>query len=299
MQAKIKNVYFVINPASGKKEAVLSTINDSIKDIGINWKVFTTKKAGDAACVAKQAVGKKVDALAVYGGDGTLGEAVGGLINSDIPLVILPGGSANVLAAELGLSASLKEACSVFGGSFDVKKIDLGYFDNTYFTTRISFGFEAVVVEATNRKIKNKVGVLAYLFSAAEALKANKEVVYDLKIDGQKYKAQGLMCFVANAGNIGFANLCLDKHVDINDGLLDVVIIRKADISLLKSKLYKLLRKKIPDKLELVKHWQGKDISLYTNPKQPVQYDGEKLDKVPACIKVVPSAVKVLVPSKK
>jgi len=78
----------------------------------------------------------------VYGGDGTLMEAISGLIGSEIPLVILPGGSANVVATELGIPKDLQESCTLLvHGPLETKTIDVGQFDTRYFITGVSLGF--------------------------------------------------------------------------------------------------------------------------------------------------------------
>src|SRR5512143_3024271 len=97
----VKNIHIIINPAAGKREPALSIINSAMKEAGIKWEASITHQAGDGVRLAKAAAKEGIDALAVYGGDGTLMEASSGLMGSEIPLVILPGGSANVMATEL------------------------------------------------------------------------------------------------------------------------------------------------------------------------------------------------------
>jgi len=129
---------------------------------------------------------KVIDALAVYGGDGTLTEAIGGLIGSDVPLIILPGGTANVMAKELGIPLDLKEACGLLSQfPATLKSIDVGEFDKRYFVVGISFGFGADLVKGADRVTKNKFGILSYFLSAAEALMRTRKAVYHLNIDGQ------------------------------------------------------------------------------------------------------------------
>ena len=300
MEKKIKNIHIIINPAAGEEEAILPIINLSMKEAGITWEAFITHQAGDGIKFARAAVKEGVDALAVYGGDGTLMEAISGLIGSEIPLVILPGGSANVVATELGIPIDLKEACTLLGhGPLETKTIDVGQFDERYFITGISLGFGADLVKGADRETKNKIGILAYFLSAAAALKKTKRAIYHLKIDGQEYKLQGLTCIIANTGNLGFTKISLDKHIDISDGFLDVVILRKASLGLLKHIVVTLLKRERPHNLELVQHWQGKDISVTSTPKQTVQCDGEVLEEMPLHIKIIPGAIKVLVPKEK
>jgi len=300
MEKKIKNIHIIINPAAGEEEAILPVINVSMEEAGITWEAFITHHAGDAIKFAKAAVKKEVDALAVYGGDGTLMEAISGLIGSEIPLVILPGGSANVVANELGIPKDLKEACTLLGRSpLETRTIDVGQFDENYFITGISLGFGADLVKGADRKSKNRMGILAYFLSAAAALKITKKVMYHLNIDGQKYELEGLTCIIANVGNLGFTKISLDKHIDVSDGFLDVIIVRKANFNLLKHIAVTLLKRERPHNLELVRHWQGKNISISSTPQQTVQCDGEVLKKMPLHIRIIPGAIKVLVHKEK
>lgn len=299
MDKKIKNIRIIINPAAGIGESILPVINASMKEADIKWEASITHQKGDAIKFAKAAVIERVDALAVYGGDGTLAEAINGLIGSEIPLVILPGGSANVMANELGIPCNLKEACMLMShGPREIKTIDVGQIDKRYFIVGISIGFSADLVKGANRQTKNRIGILAYFFSAAAALKKLKLSQYRLKIDGQEHEVQGLTCIITNTGNLGFTKISLDKHIDISDGLLDVVVIRKANSSLFKLMLITLIKQERPDNFELVKHWQGKEINISSSRKQVVQCDGEVLEKIPFHIKIIPGAIKVLVPKK-
>ena len=296
----VKSIRVIINPAAGRREPVLSIINASMKEAGIKWEASITHQAGDAIHFAKAAAKEGIDALAVYGGDGTVAEAVGGLIGSELPLVILPGGSANVMATELGIPADLGEACAILShGPIKTRTIDVGQFDKRYFIVGVSLGFEADVVEGADRKAKNKMGILAYLLSAVRASKITKKALYHLKIDGQEHEVEGLTCLVTNTGNLGFSSVSFDKHIDVGDGFLDVVVVRKANLNLLRLAVVTLLKRERPDNLELVKHWQGRDISVSASPKQTIQCDGELLEKLPLHIKVVPGAIRVVVPKAK
>jgi len=299
MKNKIKNIRIIINPAAGIGESILPIINSSMKEAGILWEASITHQPGDAIRFAKAAVKEEIDALAVYGGDGTLMEAISGLIGSDIPLAILPGGSANVMATELGIPTGLKEACLLLGhGPLETRTIDVGQFDKRYFIIGISLGFEADVVKGADRQTKNKIGIFAYFLSAVAALKITKKTVYHLKIDGQEHEVKGYTCIITNTGNIGFSHISFDKHIDVSDGFLDIVVVRKANLSLLRLIVITFFKRERPDNLELVKHWQGKDISVSSIPKQTVQCDGEVLEKMPLHIKIIPGAIKVLVPRK-
>jgi YegS/Rv2252/BmrU family lipid kinase len=297
MEKKIEKIRIIINPAAGTGGSILPVINLSMKEAGIKWEASITHEAGEAIKYAKAAVKEGVDALAVYGGDGTLMEAISGLMGSEIPVAILPGGSANAMAKELGIPKDLKEACALMSQvPLTTKTIDVGQFGNRYFILGIGLGFGADLIKGADRKTKNRIGIFAYLLSAAAALRKIEKAVYHLKIDGQEHEVQGITCIITNIGNLGFANISYDKHIDVSDGFLDVVVVRKANLSLFKLMVVASLKRERPDNWELVEHWQGKDISVSSSPKQTVECDGEVLEEMPLHIKIIPEAIKVLVP---
>ena len=106
----IKRVLVIINPASGQAQPVLHTLNRVFTEAEIDWPVAITKGDGDAAQAAAQAASADVDAVAVYGGDGTVMEVANALHGTSLPMAILPGGTANVLSIELDVPGQLKAA---------------------------------------------------------------------------------------------------------------------------------------------------------------------------------------------
>ena len=192
---KIKTIHIIINPAAGKNEPVLAMINDAVKDSGLKWEIRVTAKSGDGFKFAQEAVREGVDAVAAYGGDGTMMEVAGALMGTDVPLVILPGGSANVLAKELNIPMDLKEAVGLIHlNPHEIKAVDVGQYGDLHFITGISLGFVADLVKGADRKTKNKFGIFAYFISAMSVAKKLKLMQYDLKIDGKEYSAKGLTC---------------------------------------------------------------------------------------------------------
>ncbi len=243
---------------------------------------------------------KKADAVVVYGGDGTVMEAMSALLGSQIPLAILPGGTANVLATELKIPKDLKAACQLICQDvLHAKVIDVGKMNNQYFILRLGLGFEAEMMKGADREIKNKFGRLAYVISSAKALKKVQEVRYHLTIDGRKFEENGVTCIVANSGSIGYSDLLLHNEISVSDGLLDVVIVRREHIGLLAYIFKHVFAKQPADHMELVQHWQGKDISVTASPEQVVQCDGEPLEKMAIHAQVIPAAVRILVPPEK
>src|SRR5690606_33636656 len=101
MSAAFKHIQVIINPAAGNNEPILNTLNDVFSQYDVFWDVSLTHKAGDGEQLARQAVENGADLVGAYGGDGTVGEVARGLIGSEVPLAVLPGGTGNSLAVSL------------------------------------------------------------------------------------------------------------------------------------------------------------------------------------------------------
>jgi diacylglycerol kinase family enzyme len=115
-----KRIHVVVNPAAGKDEPILNTINDVFHEHGIEWGVSVTRKYGDATEFARQAAETGFDIVAGYGGDGTQHEIANGLMGSKAIMGILPGGTGNGYANELGTPKKLRPALELLCGNHKV-----------------------------------------------------------------------------------------------------------------------------------------------------------------------------------
>lgn len=205
---KIKHLPIIINPASGKPQPILSIVNDVFKGSTIKWDVLILKKSGDALSFVKELIERKEQVIAVYGGDGTVMEVMSALLGTAIPLVIIPGGTANVMAVELGIPQDVKGVFEMIRDeNYVLQPVDLGKFNRQYFMLRTCVGFEADMVKGANRETKNKFGRLAYLFSAINAMKKIKLTNYEVNVDGETQNVKGLTCIIANSGSAGFGGI--------------------------------------------------------------------------------------------
>lgn len=305
----IKRVQVIINPAAGQNTPVLSTINDVFQPLKIDWDVSITKQAGDARAQAQAAVQNGVDVVAAYGGDGTIMEVASGLLGSDVPLAILPGGTGNVISIDLGIPADLGAACLLaVGEKSRIATIDCGQLNDQIFLLRLSVGLEAEMVETTTREAKDRYGIFAYLWSAVQNLRQPEIAHFKLTLDGQEIETDGITCIVANSGNLGLTGLNLLPTVKIDDGLLDVIVVQQASMTALFEILGSVLgiretqvldasAETIDLKLQQALHtWQAREITIVTTPPRPIQADGEIIGEGIVHCKVLPHALKVLVP---
>lgn len=292
-----KRIQVIINPTAGQDQAILGVLNQVFHTAGVEWDVSITNKAGDARRFASAAVEAGVDVVAAYGGDGTVMEVASGLIGSSVPLGILPGGTANVLSLELGISGDLAQASALLcDQECTIVPIDMGQLgEDGYFILRVGSGLEADMVEGADRELKNRLGSLAYALSALQAIQVPTVSRYQLTIDGQRVESEGISCLICNSGNLGRAGISLSTSVSVRDGLLDVFVLQQASLTTLLALTRDVLTQAEPT-TAVLQHWQGREITLVAEPNQTVQADGEVLGQTPITAKVIEAAVRVIVP---
>lgn len=298
VEPPFKRVHIIINPGAGMPQPILRTINDVFHPAGVSWTVSITQKAGDAERFARTAVeAGDIDVVVVYGGDGTVMEVARGLSGTQMPMAIFPGGTANVMSCELSIPLELAGAARLLcEGNHTIRKVDMARARGELFLLRLGMGAAAEMTKGADRETKGRLGNLAYMLSAMEALQNQQITRYAFIIDGKKFEAEGITCFVANSGNLGRAGLRLSPSIEISDGLLDVIVISPVNIG----GLLGLAATAIVSYADLPPehpHWQGKKVEIYADPPQIIECDGEIIDPTPIDVEVVPLALNMIVPA--
>ncbi len=302
---KFQHVHIIVNPASGQNGLNLPALNKVLKDLNIEWEMFVTRKGGEAEERARQAVSAGVDAVVVYGGDGSVLEVASGLSGSEIPMIILPGGTANVLSVELGIPADQTQAALLMGGTPNaIRVLDMGSLaragkdgakssDLLFF--HLGMGIEGSINENADRGAKNSSGMFAYITSALKTLSNSTTTHYYLTLDGQGVEADGIDCMITNFGSVGVPGITLSHAIDMSDGLLDVIVIQDANVSSLLSAAASAVTS--GDLAQPLLQWQAREVVVVADPPQKTVVDGEliEVDKVSA--RIVPHTVRVVVPA--
>jgi YegS/Rv2252/BmrU family lipid kinase len=303
-----KQIAVIINPAAGTEEPILKPLNTIFRGAGYGWQVSITQETGDGRRLAQEAVAQGADVIAVYGGDGTVAEVASGLVGADVPMAILPGGTANLLALSLGIPLDLQRASQlILNTASHLRPLDIGKIGERYFLLQASIGLIATMIAGADREAKDRMGVLAYMLSGIKALQGPPMAQYVIDLDGRRVEAEGVTCVVANSGFFGLPGLTLSPKIHMDDGLLDVMVMRRTDFSSLVSLASSIVGVGPEATTQAfaqwfnnrgsLTHWQGKRITIHSEPAQPTQADGELLPKTPAEIDVIPAAVQIIVPS--
>ena len=286
----------IVNPAAGQRAAGLKELNQVFQAAGIRWSVEVTQREGDAYRLAQQATDQGAEFVAVYGGDGTVSEVATALAGRDSALAILPGGTGNVLTYEFHIPRDFVQAARLLTGEHQVRVVDLGQVAERKFLLRAGVGLESLVIERTPRELKDRFGLLAYGIAGLQSLTKVRPVTYHLDLDGEKTQARGVLCTVANSGHLGLPGLSLSPTVNMEDGLLDVIVLRKIDIDTLITLLMQTVtRVRGFGKLQ---HWQVRRARIDVDPAQTVQVDGDNVGISPLEVACLPGSLRVVVPAR-
>lgn len=302
----MRKVHIVANPAAGQDNLNVRELNTMFKSADVDWELAFTKGAGDATRLAQAAAQAGADVVAAYGGDGTVAEVASGLIGCDVPMAIIPGGTANVMSVELGIPGNFMQACGLLASdTLQKRAVDVGLVEDRHFLLRTSIGLEAKMVEGADRNLKNRFGNLAYGLSALNALRNPQVYQYRFELDGESVEDEGVACIIANSGNLGLPGLRLVADIEVDDGLLDVIVVSSADLSSIISIVSSMMGQDVADRMErrnqengpgIVRHWKAQRIHVESSPADVVQCDGELIGSTPKDINVLPGAVEVVVP---
>lgn len=301
---KFSRVHIIVNPASGQNGLNLPLLNKTLNDLQIDWEMFVTRRAGEAREKAKLAVEAKVDAIVVYGGDGTVLEVASGMNGSDIPLVIIPGGTANVLSVELGIPADQSQAIQLLGGTPNaIRTLDMGVLktadaeneEKELFFFHLGMGVEGTMHEKADREAKDRSGMFAYVTAALSTLSNPTTSTYRLTLDGEVVETQGINCMVTIFGSVGVPGITLSHAIDMSDGLLDVIVLQNANITSLLSAAANAVAS--GELAQPLLQWQAREVTIVAEPKQPLVVDGELIEVETVNVRVMPQFVRVVVPA--
>ena len=271
----------VLNPIKvedvGQFESVVTAMAHEAGWSTPTWHYTTVEDPG--AGMAEAAAVAGADLVIVCGGDGTVREVCAELAGTGVPVGIIPAGTGNLLARNLGIPLYIRAAIDVAltGQDRAIDMVEVGGdgFDDTHFMVMAGVGFDAAIMEGVNEDIKKRVGWLAYVLSALKSLMfpaVRVEIVVD---DGEPSRHRARTVVV---GNVGFlqAGMPLLPDAAIDDGLLDVVILHPRNLLSWVPLAWRVLLKR-PHTDELVNRMTGRHVVLRTTADTPRQLDGDSI----------------------
>ena len=228
----MKKLLLILNPCSGKKKAshALADVVNVFNRGGYDVTVYITAARGDATKVVAQRA-PEFDLVVCAGGDGTFNETISGLLagGHDTPIGYLPAGSTNDFASSLHLSKNLVEAArDIVEGT--PRRLDVGRFNDRYFSYVASFGAFTRASYATSQNVKNALGHLAYILSGIKELAyiRSRRLRFTLD-DGRVLEDEYIFGAISNSTSVAGILTLSEDLVDMNDGVFELLLVRKPE----------------------------------------------------------------------
>ena len=216
--------FIVVNPVAGvsESETVREKIESALQAREIPFEIYETTGNDNFKQIIRDAVKRGFKLVIVAGGDGTLSGVVDGLVDTQVPLLILPTGTWNALAQALNIPLQFDAAMDLLFREHRIQTIDAINVDKNYYVLSVSAGVGARTMQAVKREEKRRFGRLADLRSAIVNVLEFRSYTFEVKIDGKltKFRASELM--VANSSILGIKLLQLDPDIRMDDGKLNV-----------------------------------------------------------------------------
>jgi YegS/Rv2252/BmrU family lipid kinase len=283
----LNRICIIANPgARGVKSRL-----EGLRAVARHAVLRTTTGPGDAEAQAERAVEQGYDAIVAAGGDGTINEVVNGIGTSQVALGILPMGTVNVFAWELGIPFNLEAAWKVIRGG-KVRAIDLASANGHHFVQMAGIGVDAQVVERNSRRIKHVLGPLSYLLTATQVA-AEKPPRLRVEATGQP-AMEGSFVVVGNGRFYG-GPFSLFTEADMQDGMLDVCVFKSMNYIAM-ARYFRGLVFGSLTRFSDVRYFKTAHLTVTSDRQVPLEADGELAGHAPVEFAVRRKKLRVIVP---
>lgn len=305
--AKRRDAYLIFNPVAGQGNPNRDlALIQKILEPQMNLHIILTQPDLDPAEQAKEVIAAiqtvqsedGTGCIIASGGDGTVSAIAGATLETGIPVGVIPRGTANAFAVALGLPTNLRRACETIAAG-NTRRVDAAYCNDTPMVLLAGVGFEAGMVNNASRALKNRIGTLAYIFSAAQQFFTQEDFKVTIELDGQVLEFKTGAVTVANAAPPTSVSAQGFGAVIPDDGLLEVTIpisnTLLQDLNTSATLLASALVKTQFEDKNLV-CLRTHQLKVTTDPPQTLVVDGEVLDANPIEFTCVPQGVMVFSP---
>ncbi len=264
----------------------------SFNDLGIQYIIGQVREPEDFVhCIRHYQ--DRVSAVVIGGGDGTLNVAVDALVETGLPLGILPLGTANDLGRTLNLPRTLPEACAVIAQGHR-KAIDLGRVNGKYFFNVASCGLSIKITQELSGKLKKRWGIVAYAIAAIRTIATARRFTAVIQVDdGAEMTRKSLQIAVGNGRHYG-GGLTVVEDAAIDDQRLDLYSLEIPHWWHLLFLLPALKTGRFSHRIG-ISRWEAKRIKVWTRHPKRINTDGEITTTTPAVFEICPQALEVFV----
>lgn len=288
---KTKKLLFIINPGSGHgTQNFAETITSFFKDRKEQAELYQLPENCAIKELKDTIKNANADRVVAVGGDGTLKLVAECLLGSDTPIGIVPAGSANGMAKELGIPMEITEALALTA-SGQAKQIHATLINDELCIHLADIGFNAYLVKKFDELPER--GMLTYAKALWHALWNHRRMDVEFSIGPKTIRQKAAMVVIANATKYG-TGLQINPDGKLDDELFEVILVKKHDVM----EILKIWISKLPFNPKKIESFQTKKLHISTKHKVHFQVDGEYLGKIKTLqAKIIPQAITVVVPA--
>ena len=264
--------------------------------LGLSGEARFSERPGHLADLAREAADAGADLVVAVGGDGTVADVATGIRGSGVPLGIVPAGSTNIIARELGIPRRPLAAAALLFGAHRLVTLDVGRCGDRSFLHMAGAGLDSRFFARTNPALKRRVGWLAYVPPAAGALRL-PPARFTIRADGKVMEVTSSLVLVANGASIVSPSVRLHPATRADDGWLDVLVFTATGplpIARTLGRLATLSLARSPFLLRL----KARRVELQSDPPLPIELDGDVVARTPATFGIEPAALRVVAPDR-
>jgi YegS/Rv2252/BmrU family lipid kinase len=277
----------IFNPAARGEKA--RSLEEKVRSLTGPDTPLITSRPGETAELARQLAQEGHSTIVAAGGDGTINEVVNGIAGLDVSLGILPIGTMNILACELGLPTTQLEQCwEIIQGGF-IRSIDLAMANEQYFVQLAGIGLDALVVRETDLNMRKTIGPISYIFAAAQII---GRPAPRLEICFNERETMGGCFVLVGNGRFYGGPLSFFPNAKNDDGLLDVLVFKHQGYLDIIRYLQGVLIGNHADFAD-IEYRQIHSLSVISDRRVPVEIDGEVSFHTPVHFRVGPSKLRV------
>jgi len=287
----MKKIKVIYNPSSGRQivQRRIDEIIINLLDRGYIVGKYATKKKNDAQNEAIKTCKEDWDAIIACGGDGTINEVASGIARSDkkLPLAILAGGTVNDFATYMEIPKATNDFIKMIE-SWNIEYVDMGVCNDNYFINVATGGLLTNVAHTVPSEIKTVLGRMAYYFEGIKEIPRQKFETIKVKITSEEYTSEeDILLFVISNGKSVGGFKKLSPTAEVKDGLLDCMIIKKADFQDIVSIFLKIYTGEHVNHPK-VEYFKTKDVTIENLSLKEihVDIDGEYAGELPINVRI-------------
>jgi diacylglycerol kinase (ATP) len=296
---RISKAVLILNSQAGRKQRrraeQIQIAQRELEKMGFSVILCETAQPGHGAAVARDAIESGADLIVVCGGDGTINDVVSGMAHSQVPLAVLPGGTANMLARELGIPLDIAAAARAISRSVP-RKVALGKVGQRYFLSLAGVGFDAGIINKINLKAKKLLGMASYVMEAFRQLVFEPPTPFYVYSEGRLHQAT----FACISRSQHYGPIRMVREADLFSDQFYVYCFQSGNPLRYLLYAWTILvagQSKLPD----LTGFPSRQIRCerMDSGEKPVflQVDGEFAGQLPCTIEIVPDALTLMVPA--